>query len=131
MTVIERETAPVEVLSDEETRARTLEAAALEIELRGWAQGAYITDRGRVCAVGAIMAAHGATDRHLSTGIDDPVDYDDLIAHTLGNPWPTDPCPLGDSASSLLIDYNDSWAERAEDVTFVLRWRAAEIRDGR
>src|SRR4051812_8981863 len=107
--------APVEVDTEREQRARTLEAAALEIEVRGWTRGAYCCaiEGGAVCAVGAIGFAAGLTapDSFAAMG-----SIDDAAGHAFGR-------------YLSLMDFNDSRARDAADVTFVLRWRAEEIRD--
>ena len=54
-------TAPVEVLTEREKRARTLEAAALEGDMRGWCHSQIEDEAGRVCLVGAICKAQGYT----------------------------------------------------------------------
>jgi len=109
MTVVEREVTP-EVLTECEQRARTLEAAALEIEVRGWHKGLPFNEAGSVCLVGAVGFASGMT-------IEDSGWY--LNSELT---WPTSDC-------SLLYDFNDN-AKSADEVTFLLRWRAEEIRDG-
>lgn len=101
MSVIEREQQQVDPVR--EGRARVLEAAALEIEVRGWCQHTLEDDAGRVCAVGAIVK----------------------VGPWRGGIW-------GDrEGGERVVGFNNARGRTAGEVTFVLRWRAAEIRDGR
>jgi hypothetical protein len=115
--VVERELdlAP-EVLTEQERRARVLEAAALEIEVRGWTnQGVVCDDAGHVCAVGALKVSLGISPVAYITQIEA-----DAITGGFGNEdW------------AELPQFNDWYADGAADVTFLFRWRAEEIRDGR
>jgi hypothetical protein len=104
MSVIERE--QQQVGPEREERARVLEAAALEIEVRGWCQRKLVDDAGRVCALWAISKAAPEA--------------------LVGNVWGNDVAVL-----KLVVAFNDDPGRTAGEVTFVLRWRAAEIRDGR
>ena len=124
MTVVEFSApveTPVEVLTEREQRARTLEAAALEIDMRGWAQTSNVMD-GRVCAVGAICFVK---DENYDGGcalVDGKREVPfDLAARIFGGGIDRFHLPL----------WNDASDRSAEDVTFLLRWRAEEIRDGR
>ena len=112
MTVVEREVTP-EVLTEREQRARTLEAAALEIEVRGWATGMGRDGEGRVCLLGAIALVLGMEpaswpDCQVSAAFGVNHDEDDIYPE----------------------DWNDAPGRTADEVTFLLRWRAEEIRDG-
>jgi len=99
---------------EREDRARVLEAAALEIEVRGWARLKDCDDEGRVCAVGALQFAMG---ENLPPGT------------TLGvNGYTAEVSTFGKGES--LMEFNDKKALSADEVTFLLRWRASEIRDG-
>lgn len=51
--------APTEVLTEREELARILEAAALEVEVRGHAKGDLHAVDGQVCLLGAVMFAEG------------------------------------------------------------------------
>lgn len=116
----EREQRADEVATDAERRARTLEAAALEIEVRGWATGpssVYWWDGGAVCMAGGILAAMNKT--------------------TIGDYGVADYCSAdrawyGETRDCMsLWEFNDAAGRTADEVTFLLRWRAEEIRDGR
>lgn len=107
---------PVETLTDTERRARILEAAALEIEVRGWARGRCQDEHGRVCAFGAMAHASGYGD----------------YGHLAEMSWGPDALTSVDSPVGLMYAvpfFNDYVAESAADVTFLLRWRAQELRD--
>lgn len=112
MSIIERPVErEVEVLTEREERARTLEGAALEIEVRGWCQGRRQNAAGEVCGVGAI---------HHALGVDwNTASYDQAL-----NVW-------GGPRHIDIATFNDNHAESADEVTFLLRWRAEEVRDGR
>ena len=116
MTVIEREQTVVEPLVDErERRARVLEAAALEIEVRGWAQGSEGAEPGTGprCILGGILNACGYDWRVHDYG-------------TAGRVWGAD-----DVDYFQIYGWNDDPERKPSEVTFALRWRAEEIRDGR
>lgn len=123
MSIIERE---VQVLpqvegpiTEREQRARVLEAAALEIEVRGHAKHALMVPsgigfrypEGSVCLAGAIGCAVG---------------WD-------GNAnFPNDSLEVfGFYGISEAVQFNNADERTADEVTFLLRWRAEEIRDGR
>ncbi len=112
VTVVEREQTAVE------TRARLLEAAALELEVRGWCQQNSEDDQGRVCAIGALKAAVGI-DPAASFGHEDIA----CVHEVWGNTDWYEP-------ELNIVEFNDSPDRDAADVAFVLRWRAAEVRDG-
>lgn len=120
MTTIERE----RVETEREQRARALEAAALEIELRGWTSCQLMDADGRVCAMGALICALGQELRPDVTpqpfaDTDYAIDFDP-VRDTWGRAQhDADP-----------MRWNDTHARDAADVCFVLRWRAEEIRDG-
>ena len=109
MTIVEHE--PQVEVSERERQARVLEAAALELDVRGWSRGAMERDDGTVCLVGAM---HHALSTRLSESY--------RMAKWL---------LTGDRFSTIPIRFNDTLATGAGDVKFVLRWRAAEVRDGR
>jgi hypothetical protein len=119
MSVVERVLVP-EVVTESERRARILEAAALEIEVRGWAQGWCCAPEGQVCLGGAILAAEG---RELA-----------LSTITIGcagaDAWDAIETAFGKGGPDATA-FNDHTANTADEVTFLLRWRAQEIRDGR
>ncbi len=98
---------------ERERRARVLEAAALEIEMRGWCYGQRVSDSGSVCLVGAISAAK-YNDPWFERAYEE--------AHYLWGGIGRD--------CMWLPDWNDQDNRTAAEVTFLLRWRAAEIRDG-
>lgn len=114
--------APAEVLTEREQRARTLEAAALEIEMRGWTKARNENAAGNVCLVGAIAHAMGLT----------PISLGDMSYHNAYRTWfGGDGSPFPGIGGLLrLPSWNDHVAQSAEEVTFFLRWRAEEIRDG-
>ena len=118
MSVYEVE-APTELpgeVSEREQRARTLEAAALEIEVRGWAQGTSRADDGSTCLLGSIAMALG-----YEIG---PGGLDSQVSRPVVRAWgrfPEDLTP---------IQWNDKIARSADEVTMVLRWRADEVRRG-
>lgn len=117
MSVVEeRVSAPPKTGEDaREERARTLEAAALEIEVRGWTQGDYCDDGGAVCMAGALKAAHGLKPHQsISSREWCAWGYDDINRHNVHAPT-----------------WNDAPERTVAEVLFVLRWRAAEVRDGR
>lgn len=112
MSVVERELTQIEApITEREQRARTLEAAALEIDVRGWMKGNTWHDQfgERVCMLGAVACAKGLSREDWSQAV------------TLKT--------YGDDSEQAWI-WNDESADDAEQVKFVLRWRAAEIRDG-
>ena len=122
MTVVEFSApveTPVEVLTEREQRARTLEAAALEIEYRGATHSSIEDKHGRVCLVGAILAAQGMDMNY------DPYQR----AGQVWEPGQFAACMMASTAgthdAALTSPYYDY------DPAFVLRWRAEEIRDGR
>jgi hypothetical protein len=94
-----------------EQRASILEAAALEIEVRGRACGEAEDEHGAVCLVGALALAQGRPSQDWEFCAVEDVFW--------GHRRCTDDLWL----------FNDSNA--ANEVTFLLRWRAQEIRDGR
>lgn len=110
--------APVETLTDTERRARILEAAALEIEVRGHCCFVVChAGNGSVCLGGAVLFALGRFP-------------------TPGSQWFSD----SDWAAIDVLLNDRSFVERANwsqfsdthtpaDVTFLLRWRAQELRD--
>lgn len=109
--------APAEVLTEREQRARTLEAAALEIEVRGWRRARLTDENGHVCMAGAIGAALG----------NDPADAANYChAHKI---W------FGrdevEDFDLLHIPRINDTSVRVEQVTYALRNRAAEIREGK
>lgn len=114
MAVVEYEAAQdaaeVTEVTELERRARTLEAAALEIEMRGWCQATREKEDGRVCLVGGIAAGE-------SGNVWMPHAYE--FAHSLFPGLDSNP-----------YEWNDVFGRTADDVTFLLRWRAAELRDG-
>jgi len=128
---------------ERERRASILEAAALEIEVNGWCQGRGIDDSddeedgpndGRRCLLGGIYNA-------LSSGSGNA--YADAAAVWYGREATSDDW-------TALWTWNDVGSEygpcefdneplrpppgtdirTADEVTFILRWRAQEIRDG-
>lgn len=111
-----------EVATDAERRARTLEAAALEIEVHGHATFCKSTD-GRMCIGGAIFQAMGydvspgATFTHSVVGLGPDGGWD-----VLDSIW-------GDHFQPVAW-WNDTEATPTEAIAR-LRSRAAEIRDGR
>lgn len=117
MTVVEREV----VVTERERRARVLEAAALEIDVRGWTRRDLIACNGQVCAAGAIGLASGLAEDALEAA-------DGAYSHTL---TVFDGKPRNQLSLCWLPSWNDSTARDAEEVKFLLRWRAEEIRDGR
>ena len=125
MTVVEFSApveTPVEVLTERERRARTLEAAALEIEVHGHAHCCKKPD-GSMCMGGAILQAMGYEVRTGATfsisvaGLGPERGWD-----VLDSIW-------GNDFQSVAW-WNDTEATPAEAVAR-LRSRAAEIRDGR
>lgn len=110
MSIIEREREEVQV-DERERRASVLEAAALEIEYRGWCQGVYYDRQGAVCMEGAISFASGG-----GMAVCD-VYRTFFKSYRHGDP--------------SLAEWNDFGNRTAAEVCFVLRWRAQEIRDGR
>lgn len=100
-------------VTERERRARTLEGAALEIEVRGWNTGYLEDSTGAVCIVGAIHYA--SSDRRAGWYA-----YADSVW------WPTPE----EAARNVSLKHFNDWAESAAEVTFLLRWRSAEIRDG-
>ena len=116
MAIVEYE-APNQSITEREQRARTLEAAALEIEVHGWAT----CDRrstGEMCANGALWTALGWDGSLFS--LRPPLQ---LAAQAT---W-------GRSYDYIQIaGFNDQLSRSAGPVLapFLLRWRAEEIRDG-
>lgn len=120
MSIVERERQAEEVLTEREQRARVLEAAALEVEVRGWMRNMVCGFDGRVCAGGAILFAAGFTP--------------EPGAITLGafpGGWEAIDSAFGPDPYTDIQNFNDVRAKSAGEVTFLLRWRAEEIRDGR
>ncbi len=111
MTVIEREQ------TDVEQRARLLEAAALELEVRGWCQQSSQDEAGRVCAIGALKAAVGI-DPAASFGHEDIARVHEMWGNT---DWY--------EPELNIVEFNDNPDRDPADVAFLLRWRAAEVRD--
>lgn len=119
MTIYEVEApAEVEVLTEAERRARTLEAAALEIEVRGWASTTKHPEN--VCILQGVACAMGL-----------PRDY--WSSNEVIDVWG----PSGENEVKRrnriaydVFGFNDSRATSPSDAAFVLRWRAEEIRDG-
>lgn len=103
MTVIEVMPPATSPDTARENKARTLEAAALEIEMRGWCKGTVQDNKGRVCLIGAVM-------------------YGSAGAFCAADFFP--------GRVSLVSLWNDKAAVTADRVTHLLRWRAEEIRDG-
>lgn len=123
MSIIEREGQVVpEVhgpITEREHRARTLEAAALEIEVRGWNRGEFCDAGGAVCVLGGVLFALGLDPK--------PREFDWGTLEVAARAW-------GFSSKRGDFDpmqWNDHKARDAADATFLLRWRAEEIRDGR
>lgn len=116
MTVVEYSEVAVPATEREE-RARLLEGAALEIEFRGWAQSTLCTSDGRVCAAGAIAAAHGGSPY-------EPEAYD--LAHRTWFGFDSE-----DGVDLLKVPRINDQARTVEEVTLALRSRAAEIREGK
>lgn len=109
MRIIEREREEVQVDVEHERRANVLEAAALEIEYRGWCQGTYYANSGAVCMEAALVLGGG-----------EQTPLEDIWSSFFGGyPYLS------------LSGWNDVHSRTAAEVCFVLRWRAAEIRDGR
>ena len=125
MTVVEFSApveTPVEVLTEREQRARTLEAAALELEVHGHAHCCKRPD-GSMCMGGAILQAMGyevAPAPTFSRAVRDlgPEGGWDVLDSIWGNDFES------------VAWWNDTEATPAEAVAR-LRSRAAEIRDGR
>lgn len=117
MSVVEeRVSAPPREREDaREERARILEAAALEIEVRGWTQHTDCDESGRVCALGAIAFASGWNGPGSRGGIGAKF-FEALDV------WPQ----LGEPQR-----FNDAEGRTAEEVTLLLRLRAEEVRRGR
>jgi hypothetical protein len=118
VSITEREvqSVPEEVLTEREQRARTLEAGALELEVHGWAQSVpYVAVDGTRCLVGGINAARGAEAN----------DVQGAYHVFFGGPFYERPM------TQTLAGWNDKPGRTAEEVIFVLRLRASEIRDGR
>lgn len=119
MSVVEREVREeTEVLTEREQRARTLEAAALEIEVRGHAKyslmwpghdDSYGNVAGSVCLIGGIFCAKGWDGDHSR--------------------YPQGAMGFG-AAIGTAVAFNNAPETTPADVTFLLRWRAEEIRDG-
>jgi hypothetical protein len=111
MTVIERE----RVVTETERRARVLEAAALEIEVRGWTQAVACDEGGRVCAMGALKTAL-AIDPAAYIGW---AEAEQIVG------------AFGDDACWEMAGWNDEPDRTADEVTLLFRMRAEEIRSGR
>lgn len=62
------------------------EMAAQEIEARGWYKGNYISEDGRVCALGALSLACGGTVEYDWTDGEDSLWAPLYIRGTMGNP---------------------------------------------
>jgi hypothetical protein len=123
MAIVEYEV-ETEVLTEREQRARTLEAAALEIEVRGWGRGMLMAVDGSVCINGAIGLAtviphdaQGGSSHSLDHS--HRMGYHDVGRKTWGRSYNYE----------RLAYFNDHLVDSAE-ATFLLRWRAEEIRDG-
>lgn len=119
--VVEREV--VEIVTERERRASVLEAAALEIEVRGWATGDAMARNGSVCLLGGIACALGEDPK-------DCVQWPDYAA-VFGGPIFQVGMFTRSSLDDSLYGWNDNTSRSADEVTFLLRWRAEEIRDGR
>ncbi len=102
---------PERISVGREEAARTCEAAALEIDMRGWTQGATQRDDGSVCMIGALRHALG---------------WNDFESGNKGRYLLT-----GNGLSCIPVNFNDAPGRTADEVKFVLRLRAAEIRSGR
>lgn len=125
MSIIEREVQVPEVqgpITEREHRARVLEAAALEVEVRGWCRKFAVTPEGSVCMVGAVHFAVGGTERCANDGYA-------TLADVWGLKQPHEPLLV--SAALKLPLWNDKDGRTAKEVTDLFRWRAEEIRDGR
>lgn len=104
-------------VTEVERRARILEAAALEIEVRGWAQGVSCDDHGRVCLMGAIDVCRTMEmDWFGVASVWDP-DWRRAFPHH------------HDGALMPWALWNDQRERTASEVTHLLRWRAQELRD--
>ena len=103
-----------ETLTEREQRARTLEAAALEIEVNGWARCDRRSD-GAMCVNGAIFTTLGWDGEIWSPRW--------TLAHR-------NACSVWGRGYRYedIADFNDR--HDAAAATFLLRWRAEEIRDG-
>lgn len=115
MAIVEYEV-ETEVLTEREQRARTLEAAALEIEVRGWTRNYHCDKDGRVCVLGALAFASGVNVQNgdlFLTGAEARIDERNRAQ------FRCDP-----------MEWNDEEAQSGEEAAFLLRWRAEEIRDG-
>jgi hypothetical protein len=113
MTVIEREVVETPITEREE-RARTLEAAALEIEVNGWNDDNGGHD-GRLCILEAIAKASGEHPGLWASP--------EVTAAFTGS--------YSDFDCERLWRWNDRACRGGADAALVLRWRAEEIRDGR
>ncbi len=102
---------PERISVGREEAARTCEAAALEIEMRGWTQGVRERDDGSVCMIQALC--------HVLGG--DAFENGGQAKYLL----------VGNGLSPVPVVFNDTIARDGADVCFVLRWRAQEIRSGR
>jgi len=113
---------PVEADLDleRERRARILEAAALEIELRGWAQDVHCNGAGGLCMTGAIITA---------LGVEIPPNTKCYMGNEANDCWAIWG-DIGDGVTPSLPYWNDERSRTREQVVFALRWRAEEIRDG-
>ncbi len=101
---------PERISVGREEAARTCEAAALEIEMRGWTQGAMEREDGSVCMIGATIYGLGGLSSNA---------FRDARWLLTGDPY-----------SHVPTTFNDSLAKSGAEVAFVLRWRASELRDG-
>lgn len=125
MSIVEYE--QVQEVTETEKRARTLEAAALEIEMRGHAKYYPCSFSGGVCAGGAVFFA---------LGYEDKTPYEESgFAQTFGLNGTAQAWMILNAAWGRdfydVVNYNDLYTTTASDVTTVLRLRAAEIRAGR
>lgn len=122
MTVVEVES-PVWVESPEEAlrnrRASLLDAAALELAVRGWTQGEPCDEEGRVCLMGAI-------DATLPTA---PMDWR-AVMFTWDPDWRLQWPEQPEGGLLPIASWNDDPGRGVGEVQFLLRWRAEEIRDG-
>jgi hypothetical protein len=115
MTVVVQptHTPATEEVSERERRARVLEAAALEIEVHGWAKGQFEDAHGAMCLVGAVHHADDCRDARPFARAD-YIWWGDWLIHP----------------EVELFAFNDTIATSAAEVTFLLRWRAEEVRAG-
>lgn len=116
-----------EHITEAERRARVLEAAALEIEVRGWHQGSSLNlGTGSVCALGAgICALGGDIHDYTKRGT-----WYTLTGRTWGTSHLEEIVAGHGPAHYALSEWNDMPERTADEVVFLFRWRAEEIRDG-